>query len=53
MARGYQKDGLDVVAMEMTKWFYTNYHYIVPEFHKDQPFKLFSTKIVDEFYEAK
>lgn len=53
MARGYQKDGLDVVAMEMTKWFDTNYHYIVPEFYKDQPFKLFSTKIIDEFYEAK
>ncbi|WP_421945599.1 5-methyltetrahydropteroyltriglutamate--homocysteine S-methyltransferase [Pedobacter sp.] len=53
MARGYQKHGLDVVAMEMTKWFDTNYHYIVPEFYKDQPFKLFSTKIIDEFYEAK
>lgn len=53
MARGYQKEGLDVVAMEMTKWFDTNYHYIVPEFYKDQPFKLFSTKIIDEFYEAK
>ncbi|MDB4926823.1 5-methyltetrahydropteroyltriglutamate--homocysteine S-methyltransferase [Mucilaginibacter sp.] len=53
MARGYQKDGLDVVAMEMTKWFDTNYHYIVPEFYKDQQFKLFSTKITDEFYEAK
>jgi len=53
MARGYQKDGLDVVAMEMTKWFDTNYHYIVPEFHKNQQFKLFSTKIIDEFYEAK
>jgi 5-methyltetrahydropteroyltriglutamate--homocysteine methyltransferase len=53
MARGYQKDGLDVVAMEMTKWFDTNYHYIVPEFQKDQPFRLFSTKIIDEFYEAK
>ncbi|RNL50641.1 5-methyltetrahydropteroyltriglutamate--homocysteine S-methyltransferase [Pedobacter jejuensis] len=53
MARGYQKDGLDVVAMEMTKWFDTNYHYIVPEFYKNQPFKLFSTKIIDEFYEAK
>ncbi|GAA4203730.1 5-methyltetrahydropteroyltriglutamate--homocysteine S-methyltransferase [Pedobacter jeongneungensis] len=53
MARGYQKEGLDVVAMEMTKWFDTNYHYIVPEFCKDQPFKLFSTKIIDEFYEAK
>jgi 5-methyltetrahydropteroyltriglutamate--homocysteine methyltransferase len=53
MARGYQRNGLDIVAMEMTKWFDTNYHYIVPEFHKDQSFKLFSTKIIDEFYEAK
>ncbi len=53
MARGYQKDGLDITAMEMTKWFDTNYHYIVPEFRKNQEFKLFSNKIVDEFYEAK
>ncbi|MDP9046626.1 MAG: 5-methyltetrahydropteroyltriglutamate--homocysteine S-methyltransferase, partial [Bacteroidota bacterium] len=53
MARGYQKDGLDVVAMEMTKWFDTNYHYIVPEFFKDQQFNLFSTKVIDEFYEAR
>jgi 5-methyltetrahydropteroyltriglutamate--homocysteine methyltransferase len=53
MARGYQKNDLDIIAMEMTKWFDTNYHYIVPEFYKDQLFKLFSTKIVDEFYEAK
>lgn len=53
MARGYQKDGLDIVAMEMTKWFDTNYHYIVPEFYKDQQFKLFSNKVIDEFYDAK
>lgn len=53
MARGYQNDGLDLTAMEMTKWFDTNYHYIVPEFTKQQQFKLFSNKIVDEFYEAK
>ncbi|GGH04838.1 5-methyltetrahydropteroyltriglutamate--homocysteine S-methyltransferase [Mucilaginibacter phyllosphaerae] len=53
MARGYQKNGLDVVAMEMTKWFDTNYHYIVPEFYKNQQFKVFSTKITNEFYEAK
>ncbi|MEX2231077.1 MAG: 5-methyltetrahydropteroyltriglutamate--homocysteine S-methyltransferase [Cyclobacteriaceae bacterium] len=52
MARGYQKEGLDITAMEMTKWFDTNYHYIVPEFYKNQPFKLFSTKVIDEFYEA-
>ncbi len=52
MARGAQKDGQDVVAMEMTKWFDTNYHYIVPEFTKNQKFELFSEKIIDEFKEA-
>jgi 5-methyltetrahydropteroyltriglutamate--homocysteine methyltransferase len=53
MSRGYQKDGLDITAMEMTKWFDTNYHYIVPEFKKGQRFNLFSTKILDEFDEGK
>ncbi|MCT2564165.1 5-methyltetrahydropteroyltriglutamate--homocysteine S-methyltransferase [Chryseobacterium herbae] len=53
MARGYQKDDLDITAMEMTKWFDTNYHYIVPEFQKDQPFRLFSQKIITEFISAK
>ena len=53
MARGLQKEGQDVVAMEMTKWFDTNYHYIVPEFTKNQKFELFSTKIIDEFAESK
>ncbi|MDX8552980.1 5-methyltetrahydropteroyltriglutamate--homocysteine S-methyltransferase [Tenacibaculum sp. 1B UA] len=53
MARGYQKDELDITAMEMTKWFDTNYHYIVPEFYKDQEFKLFSNKIINEFVGAK
>jgi 5-methyltetrahydropteroyltriglutamate--homocysteine methyltransferase len=53
MARGYQKDGIDITAMEMTKWFDTNYHYIVPEFYKDQTFKLFSQKIINEYNEAK
>ncbi|MCW2120454.1 5-methyltetrahydropteroyltriglutamate--homocysteine S-methyltransferase [Flavobacterium sp. 7A] len=53
MARGAQKNDQDVVAMEMTKWFDTNYHYIVPEFTKNQKFYLFSEKVVDEFKEAK
>jgi 5-methyltetrahydropteroyltriglutamate--homocysteine methyltransferase len=53
MARGFQKDGHDVTAMEMTKWFDTNYHYIVPEFIRHQKFSLFSTKCIREFYEAK
>lgn len=53
MARGYQKDGLDITAMEMTKWLDTNYHYIVPEFTADQEFKLFSQKVFGEYVSAK
>ncbi|MBT4878796.1 MAG: 5-methyltetrahydropteroyltriglutamate--homocysteine S-methyltransferase [Alphaproteobacteria bacterium] len=53
MARGAQNEKNDVVAMEMTKWFDTNYHYIVPEFSKETKFKLASTKIIDEYLEAK
>jgi 5-methyltetrahydropteroyltriglutamate--homocysteine methyltransferase len=53
MARGAQKDGLDVTAMEMTKWFDTNYHYMVPEFEEGMKAKLSSTKIFDQFAEAK
>jgi len=49
MARGYQKDGLDITAMEMTKWFDTNYHYIVPEFTAGQQFRIFSEKVFEEF----
>ncbi|MDY0170504.1 MAG: 5-methyltetrahydropteroyltriglutamate--homocysteine S-methyltransferase, partial [Thermoguttaceae bacterium] len=40
-------------ALEMTKWFDTNYHYLVPELEPDQTFSLGSTKPVDEFLEAK
>ncbi|WP_333794307.1 5-methyltetrahydropteroyltriglutamate--homocysteine S-methyltransferase [Hyphomicrobium sp.] len=40
-------------AMEMTKWFDTNYHFIVPEFQADQEFRLASRKAIDEFKEAK
>jgi 5-methyltetrahydropteroyltriglutamate--homocysteine methyltransferase len=55
MARGTaRKSGLaDVPAMEMTKWFDTNYHYIVPEFTAKQIFSLGSMKPVEEFLEAK
>src|SRR2546422_180795 len=51
--RGGGGGGRDVTAMEMTKWFDTNYHYIVPEFEPGQTFHLASTKITDEFQEAK
>jgi 5-methyltetrahydropteroyltriglutamate--homocysteine methyltransferase len=53
MARGAQQGGKDVTAMEMTKWFDTNYHYIVPEFEPAQAFRLSSAKPVEEFAEAK
>ena len=53
MARGYQENGYDVTAMEMTKWFDTNYHYLVPEFVANQKFTLYSTKVLSEFLEAK
>jgi len=53
MARGYQKENRDIIPMEMTKWFDTNYHYIVPEFNKNQTFEYFSNKIIEEFKEAK
>ncbi len=39
MARGSHQ-GVDLPAMEMTKWFNTNYHYIVPEWSADQTFHL-------------
>ena len=40
-------------AMEMTKWFNTNYHYIVPEFEADDAFAPDASKIVKEYGEAK
>ncbi|HUH77329.1 MAG TPA: 5-methyltetrahydropteroyltriglutamate--homocysteine S-methyltransferase, partial [Devosia sp.] len=49
MARGTET----APAMEMTKWFDTNYHYIVPELHRAQSFTLASTKALDAYREAK
>ncbi|MED4036048.1 5-methyltetrahydropteroyltriglutamate--homocysteine S-methyltransferase [Niallia taxi] len=48
MARG----GNEAVACEMTKWFNTNYHYIVPEYEGKQP-QLTKNYILDYFIEAK
>jgi 5-methyltetrahydropteroyltriglutamate--homocysteine methyltransferase len=52
MARGRQTDEVDVTAMEMTKWFDTNYHYLVPELGPGTEFSLSSTKPFDEHAEA-
>ncbi|MDE5285203.1 MAG: 5-methyltetrahydropteroyltriglutamate--homocysteine S-methyltransferase, partial [Buchnera aphidicola] len=42
----------DISASEMTKWFNTNYHYIVPEFVKNQVFQFSWKQILDEVDEA-
>ena len=52
MARGYQKDSLDVKALSMKKWFNTNYHYMVAEIEDDTEIKLNSTKAFDEYKEG-
>ncbi|MBJ6752039.1 5-methyltetrahydropteroyltriglutamate--homocysteine S-methyltransferase [Geomonas anaerohicana] len=54
MARGVQDRGagIDLSPLEMTKWFDTNYHYIVPELSADQSFALDPTKIAAELAEA-
>ncbi|KAG7960326.1 hypothetical protein I3843_10G117200 [Carya illinoinensis] len=49
MARG----NASVPAMEMTKWFDTNYHFIVPELGPEVKFSYASHKAVDEYKEAK
>ena len=59
MARGEQNETCcqgnhgPQFACEMTKWFDTNYHYLVPEFSEATSFRLSSTKAFDEFVEAK
>jgi 5-methyltetrahydropteroyltriglutamate--homocysteine methyltransferase len=54
MARGAQGccGGAGGPALEMTKWFDTNYHYLVPEFRRDTPFRLDSERLFAEVAEA-
>lgn len=59
MGRGLQRKAtetekaVDVTALEMVKWFDSNYHYVRPTFSKTTQFKLNGQKPVDEFLEAK
>jgi len=53
LARGLQDAGHDLHALEMTKWFDTNYHYLVPEFTHDQRFRLRGDKPLAELREAR
>lgn len=52
IARGRAPTGQATTASEMVKWFDTNYHYIVPEFHQNQTFKLRWRQLFDEIDEA-
>jgi 5-methyltetrahydropteroyltriglutamate--homocysteine methyltransferase len=53
MARGRQNpNGETIAAMEMTKWFNTNYHYIVPEINPDTQFSLNNGKLMSELAQA-
>ena len=49
---GGDKQQTSIHPSEMTKWFDTNYHYIVPEFQAETKFQLSGSKPFDEFKEA-
>lgn len=53
MARGDLSTHSSAAALEMTKWFDTNYHYLVPEFDSDSSFRLATRKPIEEFREAR
>ncbi|MFC3282769.1 5-methyltetrahydropteroyltriglutamate--homocysteine S-methyltransferase [Litchfieldella rifensis] len=53
MARGRAPSGQPAAACEMTKYFDTNYHYLVPELHAGQTFRLASDRLFQEVDEAK
>ncbi|OOG24253.1 5-methyltetrahydropteroyltriglutamate--homocysteine S-methyltransferase [Thioalkalivibrio denitrificans] len=52
-AEAHTRCGCGIAAGEMTKWFDTNYHYIVPEFSSDTAFKLDASRLLDQLAEAK
>lgn len=52
MARGRAPSGEPAAACEMTKYFDTNYHYLVPELHQGQRFALASNRLFDEVDDA-
>ena len=61
VARGRSAQGAEehagccggVAAGEMTKWFDTNYHYIVPEFTAQTEFRLDASRLLEQLAEAK
>lgn len=53
MARGRAPSGEPAAACEMTKYFDTNYHYLVPELYQGQTFCIASERLFDEVAEAR
>jgi len=53
LARGHQRGGFDLHALEMTKWFDTNYHYLVPELSADTSFGLRPDKPLEALAQAR
>ncbi|QEA37841.1 5-methyltetrahydropteroyltriglutamate--homocysteine S-methyltransferase [Pistricoccus aurantiacus] len=53
MARGRAPSGEPAAACEMTKYFDTNYHYLVPELHAGQRLRLASERLFGEVEEAR
>jgi len=50
MARGFQSNQTENIhALEMTKWFNTNYHYLVPEISPDTALLLDPEKIINSY----
>lgn len=52
MARGGSLDGVERAPLEMTKWFDTNYHYLVPELEPNQRFEARPARLLAHFAEA-
>ncbi len=52
MARGRAPSGTPAAACEMTKWFDTNYHYIVPELVPRQSYRIARSYLFDQIREA-
>jgi 5-methyltetrahydropteroyltriglutamate--homocysteine methyltransferase len=47
------RNSREQTAMEMTKWFDTNYHYLVPEWSAGVSFQIDTTKLLSEIHEAR
>ncbi|GAA4504224.1 5-methyltetrahydropteroyltriglutamate--homocysteine S-methyltransferase [Pseudaeromonas paramecii] len=52
IARGRAPTGAEAPAAELSKWFNTNYHYLVPELHQESQFQLGWTQLLEEVDEA-